>query len=185
MSVTQDLIKLSPDSKARLRNRLRNLLMKFPDTHSLVITFAPDVSEALECRDFRITVLIEKKEDAKRSKYLFKEYGFHFEENYLKHVDMGYLRKEVLPSPSEAEILSMRYKRVTKKLRQDYLQFLYRNLNHFKGTDSTDLYPLITTLNSLVIQTEAPRFHHLYVTSLNTNGYLVYNRDMKPYYSIP
>ncbi len=139
MSVTEDLINLSPDSKGCLRNKLRSLLMKFPDTHSLVITHAPDVSEALECRDLRITVLIEKKEDAKRSKHLYEEYGFHFEENPLKHIDMGYLRKEFLPSPSEAEILSMRYKQVTKKLRQDYLQFLYRNLNHLKSTDSHDL----------------------------------------------
>ncbi|MCP4352196.1 MAG: hypothetical protein GY795_42595 [Desulfobacterales bacterium] len=79
----------------------------------------------------------------------------------------------------------MRYKRVTKKLRQDYLQFLYRNLNHFKCTDDNDRFPSITTLNSSVMQKEAPRFYHLYVTSLNNNGYLVYNRDMKPYYSIP
>ncbi len=79
----------------------------------------------------------------------------------------------------------MRYKRVTPKLRQDYLQFLYRNLNHFKCTDENDLFPSITTLNSSVMKKEAARFHHLYVTSLNNSGYLVYNRDAKPYYSIP
>ncbi len=92
----------------------------------------------------------------------------------------GRASDEVDDDECEVDALHYEYGRVTPKLRQNYLEYLNTHCQHFVCSD----FPEIITLNMMEMKRDDIRFFRCYLTGKFDQGYLVYNREMKPIISL-
>ncbi len=89
-------------------------------------------------------------------------------------------RASVCDDYDEADALHYEYGIVTPSLRQEYLEYLNTHCQFFVCNE----FPEIVTLNMMEMKRDNVRFFRDYVTGKFDQGYLVYNREMKPMLSL-
>ncbi len=184
MSIKTDLLNLSSDRRRRLRKIILTIMKRNRNVHTIIIDKIYSDKRAVCCRYFEIFVFMERDENSHLCKESFSRYGFYFNNQSILNNSRCYRQTDRFPSPEEAEALCCRNREVSSELREDYLNFLNRNLHHFKYTVNKTDFPRITTINSAEMQEDSTRFFNLYTTHRAERGYIIYDRRIKPLYSL-
>ncbi len=186
MSLKYDILKLSISKQESISRLARKLLVKFPDTHTIILSRKEGVMRPKEFSDFRLTLFINSESESETKRKIEGttygiETGTFSVSSSLYHPDMGYKKEEREFWLSDSTALYFHYSVVPQNLRRCYMEFLSIHEKSFIKSG----YLNITTIDSSEMKFGDPLFYKLYIVHLYEKGYLIFNKTLKPTISLP
>ncbi len=182
MSIRDELKDLSFQMKRSIARTARKLLSEQPNIHTIVVDKKPGVKTGREYTDFEL-LLFYNAETEEETRRIISESSFYggsgeVSKNYqIFNPGRGYLESDRTVQSDETWALLYKFRDNHTRKEPDYMAFLQEHLNFFTKSD----YLGVTSLNTPEMEKSNPLFSSLYTTYHSEKGYLLFNKQVKPF----